>query len=38
MPTKSISSSEGQTRFGFVIDTAKREPVTVTQYGRPWSP
>lgn len=35
MPTKSISSSEVQTRFGFVLDTAKREPVTVTQYGRP---
>lgn len=32
---KTFASREVQTRFGTVLDTAKREPVTVTQYGRP---
>ena len=32
---QTYTSRELQTRFGMVIDTAKREPVTVTQYGRP---
>jgi prevent-host-death family protein len=32
---KTIPSREVQTRFGAVLDAAKREPVTVTQYGRP---
>ncbi len=35
MSNKIIASREVQTRFGAVLDTAKREPVTVTQYGRP---
>ncbi|WOP15520.1 type II toxin-antitoxin system Phd/YefM family antitoxin [Ottowia sp. SB7-C50] len=32
---KTLPSREVQTRFGAVLDAAKREPVTVTQYGRP---
>ena len=32
---KTFPSREVQTRFGAVLDAAKREPVTVTQYGRP---
>ena len=32
---QTFSSRELQTRFGAVLDVAKREPVTVTQYGRP---
>jgi prevent-host-death family protein len=32
MPT--FSSREVQNRFGAVMDMAKKEPVTVTQYGR----
>ncbi len=35
MAAKTIPSREVQTRFGAVLDAAKREPVTVTQYGRP---
>ena len=35
MDMKTLPSREVQTRFGAVLDTAKREPVTVTQYGRP---
>lgn len=35
MNNKTFASREVQTRFGTVLDTAKREPVTVTQYGRP---
>lgn len=35
MSNKTFASREVQTRFGAVLDTAKREPVTVTQYGRP---
>jgi prevent-host-death family protein len=35
MSMKTFASREVQTRFGSVLDTAKREPVTVTQYGRP---
>ena len=30
-----IPSREVQNRFGAVLDAAKREPITVTQYGRP---
>ena len=32
---KTIASSDVQSRFGEVLDLAKRDPVTVTQYGRP---
>ncbi|MGB7304224.1 MAG: type II toxin-antitoxin system Phd/YefM family antitoxin [Burkholderiaceae bacterium] len=32
---KTIRSSDVQSRFGEVLDQAKRDPVTVTQYGRP---
>ena len=32
---KTIPSSDVQSRFGEVLDLAKRDPVTVTQYGRP---
>lgn len=35
MNMKTLASREVQTRFGAVLDTAKREPVLVTQYGRP---
>lgn len=35
MNNKTFASREVQTRFGAVLDTAKREPITVTQYGRP---
>lgn len=35
MTPKTIPSREVQNRFGAVLDTAKREPITVTQYGRP---
>jgi prevent-host-death family protein len=35
MTNKTFASREVQTRFGAVLDAAKREPVTVTQYGRP---
>ena len=30
-----VPSREVQNRFGAVLDAAKREPITVTQYGRP---
>lgn len=32
---KTIRSSDVQSRFGEVLDQAKRDPVTITQYGRP---
>jgi antitoxin (DNA-binding transcriptional repressor) of toxin-antitoxin stability system len=32
---KTLPSREVQNRFGAVLDLAKREPLTVTQYGRP---
>ena len=32
---QTLTSRDVQTRFGAVIDLAKREPITVTQYGRP---
>ena len=32
---QTFSSRDVRTRFGAVLDIAKREPVTVTQYGRP---
>lgn len=32
---KRLASSEVQSRFGEVLDIAKRDPVTVTQYGCP---
>jgi len=32
---KRLASSEVQSKFGEVLDLAKRDPVTVTQYGRP---
>lgn len=35
MTVKTMPSREVQNRFGAVLDLAKREPVTVTQYGRP---
>ena len=35
MNMQTFSSRDLQTRFGTIIDIAKREPVTVTQYGRP---
>jgi prevent-host-death family protein len=35
MPVKTFASREVQSHFGAVLDAAKREPVTVTQYGRP---
>ena len=35
MTPKTVPSREVQNRFGAVLDAAKREPITVTQYGRP---
>jgi len=35
MTNKTVASREVQTRFGAVLDAAKQEPITVTQYGRP---
>lgn len=35
MDMKTLPSREVQSRFGAVLDVAKREPVTVTQHGRP---
>jgi prevent-host-death family protein len=32
---QTFSSRDVQTRFGAVMDIAKRDAVTVTQYGRP---
>jgi prevent-host-death family protein len=32
---QSLTSRDVQTRFGAVLDLAKREPITITQYGRP---
>jgi antitoxin (DNA-binding transcriptional repressor) of toxin-antitoxin stability system len=32
---QTFTSREAQTRWGTVTDIAKKEPVTVTQYGRP---
>ena len=32
---QTFSSRDVQQKFGTVLDLAKREPVTVTQYGRP---
>lgn len=30
-----VTSVEAQNRFGQLLDTARREPVTVTRHGRP---
>jgi prevent-host-death family protein len=30
-----ISSAEAQNRFGQLLDTVQREPVTITRHGRP---
>ena len=35
MQTQTVTSREVQTRFGAVMDMAKREHVTITQHGRP---
>lgn len=35
MPLKTVAASEVPSRFGEVLEQAKRGPVTVTQYGRP---
>ena len=35
MPMQTFSSREVQTRFGAVMDIAKRDAATITQYGRP---
>lgn len=32
---ETLASRDVQTRFGAALDRAKREPLTVTQYGRP---
>ncbi len=32
---KTVRSTDLQSRFGQVLDEAKRDPVTVTQHGRP---
>jgi prevent-host-death family protein len=32
---QTLTSRDVQTRFGAVLDLAKREPITITQYGRP---
>ncbi len=32
---KTLPSAEVQNHFGEVLDLAKRDPITVTQYGRP---
>jgi prevent-host-death family protein len=35
MEAQTVTSREVQTRFGAVMDMAKREHVTITQHGRP---
>ena len=35
MQAQTVTSREVQTRFGAVMDMAKREHVTITQHGRP---
>lgn len=32
---KTITSAEAQNHFGFLLDTAQREPITITRRGRP---
>ena len=32
---KTMSSAEAQNNFGVLLDTAQREPVTITRRGRP---
>ena len=32
---KTLTSMEAQSRFGQLLDTAQREPATVTRHGRP---
>lgn len=32
---KTMSSAEAQNHFGLLLDTAQREPVTITRRGRP---
>jgi len=31
-----ISAKEAKDRFGVLMDTARREPVTITKHNRPW--
>jgi prevent-host-death family protein len=35
MQAQTVTSREVQTRFGAIMDMAKREHVTITQHGRP---
>ncbi len=30
-----VTSAEAQNRFGYLLDTAQREPVAITRHGRP---
>ncbi|EKF42419.1 prevent-host-death family protein [Nitratireductor indicus C115] len=32
---KSMSAREAKNRFGFLIDTARQEPVSIEKHGRP---
>lgn len=32
---KTISSAEAQNHFGLLLDTAQREPISITRRGRP---
>ena len=32
---RTISSAEAQNHFGLLLDTAQREPITITRRGRP---
>ena len=32
---KTISAKDAKNRFGFLIDTARQEPVSVEKHGRP---
>jgi len=31
-----LSSKEAKDKFGVLMDTARREPVTITKHNRPW--
>jgi len=34
-PMRTVTSAEAQNRFGELIDSAQRQPVTITRWGRP---
>ncbi|MGD1886604.1 MAG: type II toxin-antitoxin system Phd/YefM family antitoxin [Cohaesibacteraceae bacterium] len=35
LPARSISAREAKNRFGYLIDIARQEPISIEKHGRP---